>query len=413
MSELAKRFQDVRARSGALCASLTAEDHMLQAMPDVSPAKWHLAHTTWFFETFLLEPLDDYAVFHPKFRTLFNSYYQAVGPQYPRPRRGLLSRPPLSAILEYRRYVDTHILALIEAMSADDPRQAILTLGLHHEQQHQELLATDIKYNLSINPLQPAWQEAAPESPPAPPPRWIRMPGGLVEVGFDADGFCFDNETPRHTVWLEPYQVRSTLITNAEYREFIEDGGYDDHRLWLSDGWAWRQAHNVQAPLYWQHREADGWSEYTLYGRRPLDPNAPVTHLSAYEADAFAAWAGARLITEPEWEVAAPTAPAAPIDRLAAEMMHPRAPDADADAEGALQMFGEVWQWTRSAYLPYPGYEPLPGALGEYNGKFMCGQWVLRGSACVTPPGHTRRTYRNFFYPHQRWQFTGIRLARG
>jgi ergothioneine biosynthesis protein EgtB len=412
---------EVRAVTEALCASLEIEDHMLQAMPDASPAKWHLAHVTWFFETFLLQPFHvrdgrPYTVFHPEFCYLFNSYYEAVGARQPRARRSMLSRPTLADVHAYRAHVDRCMVELLDAGSSDEDEVARRTLlGLHHEQQHQELLATDIKYNLGTQPLRPAWRpvEAAPVAD-AVPLAWVPFSGGQVEIGHDGHGFCFDNELPRHVVIVPRFELASRLVSNAEYLAFMEAGGYRDPSLWLADGWAWVQAESVTHPLYWREREGD-WESYTLHGVRPLAPHEPVCHVSAYEADAYARWAGARLPTEFEWEHAASSvcdtftvSEDAECDMLDMRWLHPRG----ARGEGLTQMNGVAWSWTRSAYLPYPGYRTLPGALGEYNGKFMSSQWVLRGGSCATPRGHLRLTYRNFFYPSQRWQFTGIRLAK-
>lgn len=411
-ARLANRYVAVRARSESICASITVEDHMLQAMPDVSPAKWHLAHVTWFFETFLLVPyLSGYEPYDPAFGFLFNSYYEAEGARQPRPKRHLLSRPSLERVLAWRAHVDAAMRALIDAVPEGrwaEVRQR-LVLGLHHEEQHQELLVTDLKYNLGTQPLQPAWREAELPSGTSGPMGWVDVPGGIVEVGHTGEGFCFDNEVPRHAVLLAPFQLADRPVTEGEFAAFIADGGYRRHELWLSDGWAWVQAHGVEAPLYWQ-RDGDAWQVYTSHGLRPHDPERPVCHVSGFEAAAYAEWAGARLPTEFEWEHAASYAPAGEGHVLDGSAAHPRPSGAPT---GALrQLRGTVWEWTRSAYLPYPGFRPLPGALGEYNGKFMNGQWVLRGGSVATPPGHARASYRDFFYPHQRWQFTGIRLAR-
>jgi ergothioneine biosynthesis protein EgtB len=396
-------YAKVRAQSLALAAPLTAEDQQVQSMADVSPTKWHLAHTTWFFETFLLIPhLAGYKPFDPAFGFLFNSYYETVGARQPRPERGLLSRPSLVDIHAYRAHVDAGMGRLIEAGAAPAD---LLILGLHHEQQHQELILMDIKHVFSINPLKPAY---------APPPKaqgaagrapaWLDFDGGLVEIGFDGPGFSFDNEGPRHRVWLEPFRLSDSLVTAGEWLAFIEDGGYARPDLWLSDGWHAVQQNGWDAPLYWRRDETKGWRIFTLHGERALDPDAPVCHVSAYEADAFARWAGKRLPTEAEWEVAAASAPlvSAPLN------LHPSHANS---VSGLRQLSGAVWQWTASAYSPYPGFRPVEGAVGEYNGKFMSGQMVLRGGACVTPVGHTRPAYRNFFPPAARWCFGGLRLA--
>ena len=387
---------------------------MVQAMPDVSPPKWHLAHTSWFFETFVLErELAEYRSPSPAYKALFNSYYEAVGPRHPRPERGQLSRPSLKEIFAYRQQVDAALLRLL----AERGSSPWIELGLQHEQQHQELLVMDVKYNFSRSPLRPAYvAQPLPPCRPGAPLEFRRFEGGLVHSGVSPAGaaFSFDNERPAHRRFLEPFELATRLVTNAELLEFIAAGGYGTPSLWLSDGWAWVREQGVQAPLYWR-READGaWYEFTAHGELPLDPHAPACHLSGYEAAAFAAWAGARLPTEFEWEHAArPFEPGASAESGGtpageALRLHPSA----ATHSGFSQFFGEVWQWTRSAYEPYPGFKEESGAVAEYNGKFMCGQWVLRGGSVATPRGHTRATYRNFFYPQQRWPFTGVRLAR-
>jgi len=397
------RFLEVRAASEALAAPLSAEDACVQSMPDTSPAKWHLAHVTWFFETFVLEAAEAaFRPHHSAFRELYNSYYNGIGRQYPRPRRGLITRPTLDEVRDYREAVDARVLAVLD--DASPALLATIELGLHHEQQHQELLLMDIKHVLSCNPLDPAYAErtTAPATR-ATPCRWQDCAGGLVEIGANGDAFAFDNETPRHKAWLEPYQLASRVVTNDEYLDFVRDGGYRNPLLWLADGWAAVGAEDWRAPLYW--REVDGeWFEFTLHGLLPLDRDAPVVHLSHFEADAYAQWAGARLPTEHEWEAAIAHQGVAPPFAL-----HPCGASGD---EAFADAFGQVWQWTRSAYLPYPGFSPAGGAVGEYNGKFMSNQMTLRGSACITPPGHARATYRNFFYPHQRWAYCGLRLAR-
>ncbi len=408
-ASILERYTLVRAATVRLTADLTPEDALVQSMPDASPAKWHLAHTAWFFETFLLEPsLADYRPFDPDFGYLFNSYYEAVGPRHARPERGLLTRPGLERVMGYRTHVDRAMTAMIETLPDTELASAIplITLGLQHEQQHQELILMDIKHAFSRNPLEPTFRERTIRGAVAAPPvRWSPVEGGLRRIGHDGDGFAFDNEGPRHKVWLEPFALADRLVTAGDYLAFIDDGGYRRPEFWLSDGWAAVQAHGWSAPLYWREEAPGAWSMFTLEGRRPLDPNEPVCHLNFYEADAFALWAGARLPTEAEWEVAAETA--SPL----AEALHLH-PNAASDGAGPRQLFGEVWQWTSSAYRPYPGFRAAPGAVGEYNGKFMSGQMVLRGSACVTPPGHARITYRNFFPPDARWAFSGLRLAR-
>jgi len=411
-SSLARSYRQIRQRSEALCRPLAPEDMVIQSMPDASPAKWHLAHVTWFFERFVLsEHLPRYRPFHPGFDYLFNSYYHSVGQMHQRPRRGLLSRPTVAEVMDYRRHVDAHMQALLAERAGDPALAFLVTLGLNHEQQHQELLLTDIKHMLAQNPLQPAYRadlrrDAGKDTPLA----FVSFPGGEQEIGANGQGFCFDNETPRHRVLLQDFQLANRLATNAEYLAFIRDGGYRHHALWLSDGWATVQSQSWQRPLYWSDSLE---SEFTLAGEAPLDPHAPVSHLSFYEADAFARWAGARLPTEAEWEVAAGAGPVR--GNLGTERaLHPLpASAAPATGPGALhQLFGDLWEWTASSYSPYPGFRPLAGSLGEYNGKFMCSQMVLRGGSCATPASHVRASYRNFFYPYARWQFMGLRLAK-
>jgi formylglycine-generating enzyme required for sulfatase activity len=439
------RYVGVRAQSLELAAPLTAEDQQIQSMPDVSPTKWHLAHVTWFFETFLLGPrLEGYRPFDPAYAYLFNSYYEQVGERHPRPRRGLLSRPSLDQVHAYREHVDRAMERLIETASPGDfaAIEPLLELGLNHEQQHQELILMDIKHVLSCNPLLPAYR-AGPSSPPggsppegreggsraqagglqppspaspvlpprggdhAPALEWRDFDGGLVEIGHDGRGFAFDNEGPRHKAWLEPYRLASRLSSCGEYLAFMEDGGYRRPELWLSDGWATVLAEGWTSPLYWKADDG-GWSIFTLAGARAVDPHEPVSHLSFYEADAFARWAGARLPSESEWEIAAASC-AHPADKnlVGLGLFHPR------PAVGAClqQMIGDLWEWTMSPYTAYPRYRPPEGAVGEYNGKFMSGQMVLRGGAAVTPDDHIRIGYRNFFPPAARWAFSGVRLA--
>jgi ergothioneine biosynthesis protein EgtB len=401
-----ERYRWVRARTAALARPLSAEDMVVQSMPDASPAKWHLAHTTWFFETFLLAGRErGYAPFDPRYAYLFNSYYDAVGPRHARPQRGLLTRPSLEEVRAYRAQVDARVDRLL-ASGLDPDGASVLELGLHHEQQHQELLLTDIKHAFSCNPLSPSYAPPlAPGSGEAPPLGYVDHAGGLYEIGHSGAGFAFDNEGPRHRVWLEPFALATRAVTCGEYLAFVEDGGYRRPELWLSDGFAAVQANGWRHPLYWQQGEG-GWREFTLHGSRPLVPGEPVAHVSFYEAEAYARWAGARLPTEQEWEV---SAAGAPVEGVFADAgrLHP----AVAGAARPAQLFGDVWEWTRSGYEPYPRYRPLAGALGEYNGKFMSNQVVLRGGSCATPEGHVRATYRNFFPPAARWQFSGIRLA--
>ena len=387
---LAQRYRAVRAATLALAEPLSAEDCSLQSMPDASPTKWHLAHTSWYFETFALEPaLPGYESFEPAFRVLFNSYYNGVGPQYARPQRGLLTRPSLDEVLAYREHVDRHLLLLLEDEKLDPALRDVVLLGTHHEQQHQELILTDLKHLFAQNPLAPVYRESAPHPArcDAGDARFVAFPGGVREVGHAGSGFAFDNEGPRHRVYLEPFVLASRPVTNRDYLAFVDAGGYRDPEPWLSDGWAAVQRNGWDAPLYWQRRGGAWWT-FTLGGLRELAFDEPVVHVSFYEADAFARWSGARLPTEMEWEVAA------------------------ASGTALGQLFGDVWEWTRSAYAPYPGYAPPAGALGEYNGKFMSNQIVLRGGSCATPADHIRATYRNFFYPDARWQFSGLRLAK-
>ena len=375
-------------------------------MPDASPVKWHLAHTTWFFETFVLAPqVRGYRVFDAAYGYLFNSYYNAIGARHPRPERGMLSRPSLDEVLAYRGHVDAAISGAKE-LPAD-----LVELGLHHEQQHQELILTDVKHLLSRNPLRPAYQKQWPLTQIRPRARsWLGFAGGLHEIGHAGEGFAFDNEKPRHRVWLEDFEVASHPVTHGDFEDFIADGGYRRPDLWLSAGWDLVQARGWQAPEYWTRRDGE-WRTFTLHGEVPVDRNAPVCHVSFFEAEAFARWAGARLPTEAEWEVAARSAPPAG-NFMESGALHPLALREDATPGTLAQAFGDVWEWTRSDYAPYPGYRPAPGAVGEYNGKFMCAQYVLRGGSCATPASHIRATYRNFFPPDARWQFSGLRLAK-
>ncbi len=403
---LAQRFATMRRLSLDLVATLSDADASAQSMPDASPAKWHLAHTTWFFETFVLrDHVAGYRLFDDRYPYLFNSYYEAEGPRHARPQRGLLTRPSLDEIRAWRAHVDTAVQSALPDLPAS--ARTLIDLGIHHEQQHQELLLTDLKHLFAQNPLGPAvWKsEIASEARQFSAMKWIEGAVGVVSVGHGGDGFAFDCEGPRHDALLTPHALASRPVNNGEWQQFIADGGYRTPSLWLSDGWAWRQAETLDAPAYW-----DGERQFTLSGWRAIDPAAPVTHISFYEADAFASWAGARLPTEIEWETAA-----AAIDPASGQQLDgagPVQPAPAADAAGLEQMFGSVWEWTGSAYRPYPGFRAAPGAVGEYNGKFMSGQFVLRGGSCATPRGHLRASYRNFFYPHQRWQFTGVRLAK-
>ncbi|HYO96786.1 MAG TPA: ergothioneine biosynthesis protein EgtB [Polyangiaceae bacterium] len=401
-------YERIRRVTAGLVTGLTPEDCMVQAMPDVSPVKWHLAHTSWFFETFALTPHSSgYRPFRTGYAELFNSYYQAVGPRFPRAQRGHLSRPTLGEVLDYREHVDRAMEPLLQAPGA---AERVIELGLQHEQQHQELLVMDVVYNFAQNPLRPAYRATMLGRCAEPSPLALQgFEGGLVHVGADAEGFAFDNERPCHRRFLEPFELASRLVTNAEMLEFVRDGGYRNASLWLDDGWTWVQAGNIEGPLYWQRDASGALAELTAHGQVPLDPNAPVCHVSGYEAAAYAEWAGARLPTEIEWEHAARDANPSGAHWLEDGRLHP----SSAAHAGVTQLFGDVWEWTRSAYEPYPGFVTPDGALGEYNGKFMCNQWVLRGGSCITPRGHVRSTYRNFFHPEKRWPFTGIRLARG
>jgi ergothioneine biosynthesis protein EgtB len=403
--DIAARFVGVRRATVALCDGLSAEDLLVQSMPDASPGKWHLAHTSWFFEQFVLGRDPAYRPRDSAWHFLFNSYYQSVGPMHARPHRGLLSRPSLDEVRDYRDYIDAAVSDLLGR--DDDPALTTLVeLGLQHEQQHQELFLTDIKHALWSNPLRPAYGKLAPTGnlAEAVPLRFLSGVEGIVEVGHGGEGFAFDNETPRHRTLLQPHALANRPVTNAEYLAFVHQGGYREPGLWLSDGWAAVQAGNWRHPMYW---DDDLASEFTLGGMRAIDPHEPVCHLSYFEAEAFARWADARLPTEAEWESAAQ---AAPIRGNFQETrrFHPRPAHPD---EGLLQLYGDVWEWTASPYVSYPGFRPLPGSLGEYNGKFMCGQWVLRGGSCATPQDHLRASYRNFFPPHARWQFAGLRLG--
>ncbi|MBQ1481808.1 MULTISPECIES: ergothioneine biosynthesis protein EgtB [Sphingomonas] len=405
--DLASRYRSVRALTLALAEPLSDADATVQSMPDASPAKWHMAHTTWFFETFVLrDHVPGYALHDPRFPFLFNSYYEAEGKRHARHRRGMITRPTLDEVRAYRAHVDAALLAALAHLP--EAARELVALGCHHEEQHQELFVTDILHLFSENPLEPALYALEPKAPVAMPGpiTWVEGPAGIVPVGHDGQGFAFDCEGPRHDALLHPHALADRTVTNAEWMQFIADGGYRDPRLWLSDGWAWVKGEGIAAPLYWEERDG-GWTRFGLDGRRAIDPAAPVTHVSFYEADAFATWAGARLPTEFEWEAAAARHDPAggnQMDRAGA--IEPR------PATHGPAFFGDVWEWTGSAYRPYPGFRAVEGAVGEYNGKFMNGQFVLRGGSCATPRGHARASYRNFFYPHQRWQFTGVRLAK-
>jgi len=404
------RFTSIRSLSEQLVAPLTDEDQCVQSMPDASPAKWHLAHTTWFFETVVLMPYArDYRPYDENYRYLFNSYYESLGPRHPRPQRGLLTRPGVDEILAYRRHVDNAMRKLFES-TGEAERLAfenLAELGLQHEQQHQELILTDIKHAFSCNPLRPAYLPSQPSAVrPSVALNWVDFAGGIVPIGHQSDDFAFDNERPRHLVVLTPYRLANRLITCGEYLAFMDEGGYQRPEFWLSDGWAMLQSQGLSAPLYWTNDEGV-WRVFTLSGMQPLNVGEPVTHISFHEAYAFAAWAGKRLPTEFEWEGAAASL------SMTGNFLDPARPHPKAALPGGglLQMYGDAWEWTRSSYDPYPGFKPLEGAVAEYNGKFMCGQMVLRGGSCATPADHIRPTYRNFFPPVARWQFSGIRLA--
>ncbi|MBX9860919.1 MAG: ergothioneine biosynthesis protein EgtB [Sphingomonas sp.] len=404
---LAHRLGAVRALTEALVAPLSDADATVQSMEDASPAKWHLAHTTWFFETFVLrDHLPGYRLFDDRFPFLFNSYYEAEGQRHARGRRGMVTRPSLNEILDYRRAVTAAMQDALPRLP--EAAHELIELGCHHEEQHQELLITDILHLFSQNPVEPAiWP--APAKVPVAMPRpisWIAHSGGIVDVGHDGEGFAFDAEGPRHPTLLAPHAIADRTVTNDEWAAFIADGGYRDPRFWLSDGWAWVKAEGIEAPLYWEQRDG-GWTRFGLDGRRAIDPAAPVTHISFFEADAYASWAGARLPTEFEWEAAAQAQ-----DHESGNLLDAAGPVEPRPATAGGGWFGDVWEWTGSAFRPYPGFRAVEGAVGEYNGKFMSGQCVLRGGSCATPRGHVRASYRNFFYPHQRWQFTGVRLAK-
>ena len=416
---MTRRFTAVRAATERLIAPLSAEDCQVQSMPDASPAKWHLAHVTWFFETFVLERFEaGFRPFDASYRVLFNSYYHGVGERHPRPLRGLITQPTLAQVLAWRAQVDERVRALLRGREGEAELATLVELGLQHEQQHQELLLTDLQHALSFLPGHTPYARRWPIGAVRPEAlRWFGCEGGLVEIGHDAahdGGFAFDNETPRHRVWLDPFEIASRPLSNGDVLAFIDDGGYRRPELWLSMGWDWLNATTPArgAPLYWHAGADGGWTHHTLQGRVGVDANTPACHLSYFEADALARWAGARLPTEAEWEHAARrfATPARGhyADRGA---FHPL-PAAEAASGAPVQFYGDVWEWTSSSYAPYPGFRPWPGAVGEYNGKFMCNQYVLRGGSCATPSGHARASYRNFFPPEAQWQFSGLRLAR-
>jgi len=409
---LADRYRAIRAQTVTLASLLALEDQVVQPCEEASPTKWHLGHTTWFFERFILRARQrSYMAADDRYERLFNSYYQTVGPMHPRPDRGLLSRPTVAQIHDYRSRIDDAVLGLLESASYDAELAGLIELGLNHEEQHQELLLTDAKQVLFTNTLEVAYSESAvaPRGSGTAPLEFQFEAAGFTEIGADSVGFAFDNERPRHREWLEAYSLANRLVTNGEYREFIRAGGYTTPELWLADGWTTLQRRRWNRPLCWSE---DFEREYTLGGWRMLDPHAPVCHVSFYEAAAFASWAGTRLPTEGEWENAAQAATPVEGNLRSTGWLHPAPATAGTRKPRLLQLWGDVWEWCDSAYRPYPKFRPLNGSLGEYNGKFMCNQWVARGGSCVTPPGHVRSSYRNFFYPHDRWQFLGIRLAK-
>ncbi len=412
-AELLARYRHVRETTERLCAPLETEDYVAQSMPDASPVKWHLAHSTWFFETFLLKPnRDGQGVAPAEYAFLFNSYYNALGERIARPHRGLLTRPTVAEVFRYRADVDDEIDALLKSIDEPSFRRIspMIVLGLNHEQQHQELILTDLKHLFGANPVRPVYRETSRLTDRAVPPmRWVSYPGGLSSIGHDGPGFAFDNELPRHRVYSDSYRLSSRPVTNGEYLEFIADRGYDRPELWLSDGWNSRQANGWTAPLYWQ-AAPEGWRVFTMSGEQAIVASEPVCHISYYEADAYSRWAGARLPTEAEWECAAHVSPIQG-NFLESEHFHPQPLPAASSPAVLEQIYGDVWEWTSSPYVPYPGFRPASGAIGEYNGKFMCNQMVLRGGSCATPRSHIRSTYRNFFPPEARWQFAGLRLA--
>jgi ergothioneine biosynthesis protein EgtB len=407
---VSSRYRTVRIATEQLALPLSAEDCAIQSMPDASPVKWHLAHTSWFFETFILAPhLPGYRVFHPAFRMLFNSYYNGIGEKHPRPRRGLLSRPSLEEVRAYRAHVDAAMTELMDRGTLPSSVDWLIELGLNHEQQHQELILTDVLHMLSCNPLKPAYAPSQKVADVAIASlAWIEFGEGIAEIGHDGRGFAFDNEMPRHRQFVNAFSLASRAVTNGDYLAFVDDAGYRRPELWLSEGWDWLAANAIDAPLYWQ-QDGNGWLEFGLHGVLPLSVGAPVCHLSLFEADAYARWSGARLPSEAEWEIAASGHPVEG-NFIESGSLAPR--PAGASAAATSQLFGDVWEWTQSAYAPYPGYRPEAGAIGEYNGKFMVNQYVLRGGSCVSPASHLRASYRNFFPASARWQFTGIRLAR-
>ncbi|MCC9135190.1 ergothioneine biosynthesis protein EgtB [Pontibacter silvestris] len=412
-STILKRYNLIRSQTEYICEPLEPEDTVVQPMVDVSPPKWHMAHSTWFFETFVLQPfLPNYKLFHSSYGYLFNSYYNSVGNRVQRNQRSTLTRPPLRDVYAYRQHVNEHIVELLQILEEEKLAEVmpILELGLQHEQQHQELLITDIKYILSTNPLLPIYKTLKENTSKScyVAPELLNITGGVYKIGFKGDSFCFDNELGVHEVLLEDFQVMNRTVTNGEYLQFMQDGGYTDFRHWLDEGLSFVQASGIKAPLYWIEQDGD-WHHFTLHGLEKLDLNAPVCHISFYEADAYANWAGKRLLTEFEWEAASQAYPPASGNFVESDLLEPTA--ADPNIKGLQQLYGNVWEWTYSAYHPYPGFTKAPGAIGEYNGKFMLNQMVLRGGSCATPESHIRTTYRNFFHADKRWQYNGIRLA--
>lgn len=414
---LIESYKKVREFSHTLAEPLEIEDYVIQSMPDVSPTKWHLAHTSWFFETFVLaKSIKNYKSPNPQYAYLFNSYYVQAGERHYRPKRGLISRPTVEETYSYRNHVDENMIGLMENADGKFWKNLshVIEIGIHHEQQHQELILTDIKHVLSENPLRPAYVKEktknSSKSTKKPKSAWVGFDGGVYSIGHGGEGFGYDNEYPLHKVYLEPFSLKTTLVTNGEYMEFIDDGGYETPEIWLSEGWATVEGNGWKAPFYWE-KTGRKWQEFTLNGMKGIDPSEPVSHLSYFEADAFARWSGARIPTEAEWEVAAS---GLPVEGNFVEdtKFHPSALNGGSKVKGLKQMYGDVWEWTSSPYVSYPGFKTLPGALGEYNGKFMCNQMVLRGGSCATSKSHIRKTYRNFFPPDARWQFMGLRLAK-
>lgn len=413
-TSIAERFAEIRGVTMKLIEPLETEDFIIQSHEDVSPAKWHIAHTTWFFERMILKEFkSNYVEFNPAFDFLFNSYYNTIGPYQPRHQRGVLSRPTVNQVIEYRNYVDQQVYNLLDESASETKKEieALIYMGLQHEQQHQELILMDIKYNFFVNPLFPTYAQT--EKRPLSKQQesqFVEFDGGLVEIGHDGNGFAFDNESPRHKVWLEPFKLATKPVTNGEFLEFINSGGYEKPEYWLSDGWSIVKDYNWKAPLYWLKDTEEKWQIFTLAGIQDLELDEPVSHISFYEADAFSRWKGKRLPTEAEWEYASQSV-AIRGNTMDDGVYHPVANCDDLQSSSLSKMFGDVWEWTASAYSPYPGSKPLEGALGEYNAKFMCNQMILRGGSCATPVNHIRETYRNFFPPEKRWQFSGFRLA--